>query len=227
MTLPQHIAIIPDGNRRWSEKHGLSKQEGYAKGINHIGDVLKWCKEKNIKMLSMWGFSTDNFKRDSAEVGGLFELFKQNLKKAIESDEKNKHELRVRFFGRIHLFPREIQEMIKKAEELSSKNTKHQLNFLLAYGGREELVDAVNSIIKQGVKEADEQTISDNVYTHGLPDPDLVIRTSGEQRLSGLMPWQTCYSEFYFSKKLWPDFGKADFEKALKEYSRRKRRYGK
>ncbi len=225
---PKHIAIIPDGNRRWARKKGISKQEGYAIGIRKIGDVLKWCKSSDIRMLTMWGFSTDNFKRDSAEVGGLFELFKDNLRKAIDSDDRNKSELRVRFFGRLRLFPREIQQMIRKAEDATSGGErKYQLNLLLSYGGREELVDAVNGIIASGVKEVDEKGISDHLYTRGLPDPDLIIRTSGEQRLSGLMPWQSCYSEFYFCRKLWPDFSKKDFQAALADYARRKRRYGK
>ncbi len=221
-----HIAIIPDGNRRWSKEKGISKREGYAIGIRKIGDVLKWCKEHDVKMLTMWGFSTDNFKRDQDEVGGLFELFKENLKKAIESDDENKKKLKVRFFGRIHLFPKDIQNMIKKAEEISARNSEYQLNLLLSYGGREEIVDAVNDIIREKIEHVSEQDISDHLYTKGLPDPDLVIRTSGEQRLSGLMPWQTSYSEFYFSKKLWPDFSKEDFEEALNEYARRKRRFG-
>jgi len=225
---PSHIAIIPDGNRRWAKKKGISKQEGYAIGIRKIGDVLKWCKESDIRMLTMWGFSTDNFQRDKDEVTGLFELFKDNLGKAIESDNKNKEELSVRFFGRIHLFPQDIQKMIRKAEEMTSgAGRKYQLNLLLSYGGREELVDAVNEIITTGIRKVDEKTISEHIYTRGLPDPDLVIRTSGEQRLSGLMPWQTCYSEFYFCKKLWPDFSKKDFKNALDEYARRRRRFGK
>lgn len=226
--VPGHIAIIPDGNRRWSVLKGISRQEGYATGIRKIGDVLKWCKARDVRMLTMWGFSTDNFKRDRDEVGGLFELFKENLKKAIDSDDRNKDELRVRFFGRISLFPKEIQVMIKKAEEMtSSGERKYQLNLLLSYGGREEIVDAVNSMIGEGLKTVDEDIISSHLYTKGLPDPDLIIRTSGEQRLSGLMPWQSCYSEFYFCKKLWPDFSKRDLDAALKEYVKRKRRYGK
>jgi undecaprenyl diphosphate synthase len=229
LEIPKHIAIIPDGNRRFAAKKGISRQEGYAIGIRKIGDVLKWCKESDVRMLTMWGFSTDNFKRDPAEIKGLFELFKQNLKKGIDdanAGAKEKDEVRVRFFGRIHLLPREIQEMIKQAER-ASKGERYQLNLLLSYGGREEIVDAVNGIIASGKKEVDEDTISRHLYTHDLPDPDLMIRTSGEQRLSGLMPWQCCYSEFFFSKKLWPDFSKTDFESALKEYARRKRRYGK
>ncbi len=227
-TTPNHIAIIPDGNRRWAVKKGISKQEGYAIGIRKIGDVLKWCKAADIRMLTMWGFSTDNFKRDSGEIGQLFELFKENLRKAIDSDDQNKNELRVRFFGRLGLFPREMQDMIRKAEQATAGGErKYQLNLLLSYGGREEIVDAVNSILASGAREVDEKAISDHLYTHGLPDPDLIIRTSGEQRLSGLMPWQSCYSEFYFCKKLWPDFTEKDFEDALEDYAMRKRRYGK
>lgn len=230
MDIPTHIAIIPDGNRRFAVKKGISRQEGYAIGIRKIGDVLKWCKANDVRMLTMWGFSTDNFKRDPDEIKGLFELFKENLKKGIDEANKGaveKDEVRVRFFGRIHLLPREIQEMIRMAEKATSKGSAYQLNLLLSYGGREELVDAVNSIIASGKKKVDEEAISGHLYTKGLPDPDLVIRTSGEQRLSGLMPWQCCYSEFYFSKKLWPDFSRSDFNAALKEFARRRRRYGK
>lgn len=224
---PGHIAIIPDGNRRWARLHRMSKKEAYAKGIRHIGDVLKWCKEKDIRMLTMWGFSLENFRRDEKEIGQLFELFKQNLKKAIESDDKNKDELRVRYFGRINLFPKEIQKMIRKSEKITAKNKKYQLNLLLSYGGRAEIVDAVNSILKEGMRKIDEEELSKHMYTSGLPDPDLIIRTSGEKRLSGLMPWQSTYSEFYFCKKLWPDFSKKDFKAALTDYAKRKRRYGK
>ena len=226
-SIPRHIAIIPDGNRRWADKHRKSKQEAYAIGIRHIGDIMKWCKAKDVHMLTMWGFSLENFQRDEDEVKQLFELFKQNLKKAIESDKKNEDELRVRFFGRLHLFPKEIQEMIKQAEKMSAKNHKYQLNLLLSYGGRAEIVDAINEMIKEGYEQVDETIVSEHMYTADVPDPDLVIRTSGEQRLSGLLPWQSVYSEFYFSKKLWPDFGKKDFGDALKQYANRKRRFGK
>lgn len=224
---PKHIAIIPDGNRRWARKQNITMREGYAIGIRKIGDVMKWCKEADVRMLTMWGFSTDNFQRDRGEIKELFGLFKENLKKAIDSDEKNKHDLRVRFFGRIHLFPREIQVMIRKAEELSEKNNAYHLNLLLSYGGREEIVDAVNEILSEGMEKVDEKTISEHLYTKGVPDPDLVIRTSGEKRLSGLMPWQSCYSEFYFCEKLWPDFSEEDLKDALRDFAERKRRYGK
>ncbi len=226
-TVPEHIAIIPDGNRRWAKNNGVSTKEGYATGIKHIGDVLRWCKERDVRMLTMWGFSTDNFKRDRDEVEGLFDLFKDNLRKALESDEKNKYEVRVRFFGRMHLFPKEIQQMIRKAEGISEKNSAYQLNLLLSYGGREEIVDAVNAMLKEGLVEVNEDDVSKHLYTAGVPDPDMVIRTSGEQRLSGLMPWQCTYSELYFCEKLWPDFSREDFDAALETFANRKRRYGK
>jgi undecaprenyl diphosphate synthase len=224
---PNHIAIIPDGNRRWGNLRGLTKQQAYARGIGHIEEVLEWCKEKDVKILSMWGFSTDNFSRDKDEIGGLFELFKTNLKGIIESANKKKKEVKIKFIGRTNLFPFEIQQMMKLIESQTENNSGYQLNLMLAYGGREELVDAVNELLKEGKKEVTEQDISDHVYTKGIPDPDLIIRTSGEQRLSGLMPWQSVYSEFFFSPKLWPDFSKEDFEEALEEYTRRKRRFGK
>ncbi len=224
---PEHIAIIPDGNRRWAELHGMSRKEAYAKGIQHIGDVLKWCREADVRMLTMWGFSLENFQRDKGEIGQLFELFKINLKKGIESDDESKGKLRTRFFGRIGLFPSEVQRMIREAEKATAKNTEYQLNLLLSYGGRAEIIDAVNSIIKEGIEKVDEKILGEHMYTAGLPDPDLIIRTSGEKRLSGLLPWQSVYSEFYFSDKLWPDFSKEDFEDALSDYAKRKRRYGK
>lgn len=224
---PNHIAIIPDGNRRWGELRGVSKQEAYARGIAHIEEVLGWCREKDVKILSMWGFSTDNFSRDKEEISGLFELFKTNLKKIIESSDQKKNEVKIKFIGRTNLFPFEVQQMIKLIENQTENNSGYQLNLLLAYGGREEIVDAINVILKEGKKEVDEKIISDHLYTKGIPDPDLIIRTSGEQRLSGLMPWQSVYSEFYFSEKLWPDFSKSDFDNALEEYARRMRRFGK
>lgn len=228
--VPKHIAIIPDGNRRWAKKKGISRKEGYAIGIRKIGDVLKWCKENDVKMLTMWGFSTDNFKRDPDEINALFGLFRENLTKGLQEAGGGREEakkIRVRFFGRLHLLPYDVRHMIRKAEQLNKDTAQYQLNLLLSYGGRDELVDAVNGIIRKGIRNVDEKTISRHLYTHDIPDPDLIIRTSGEQRLSGLMPWQSCYSEFYFCKKLWPDFSRKDFEAALKEYARRMRRFGK
>jgi undecaprenyl diphosphate synthase len=220
--IPKHIAIIPDGNRRWAKEKGISTKEGYARGIAHIESVLSWCRDAGIEIVTMWGFSAENFKREKGEVNELFFLFKKNLIEKLTSKEN----ARVRFFGRIDKFPKDIIELFEKVEKKTKERGPYQLNLLLSYGGREEIIDAVNDIMKQGINEVDEKTISDHLYTAGFPDPDLVIRTSGEQRLSGLMPWQTTYSEFYFSKKLWPDFSREDFQDALEDYSTRKRKFG-
>jgi len=225
--VPNHIVIIPDGNRRWADQHNVSHMEGYRIGIGHIGDVLKWCREKDVRMVTMWGFSTDNFKRDKEEVLGLFELFRKNLLEGLSTKIEESRKIRIKFLGRTQLFPKEIIALFKKIEEKTENKGPYQLNLLLSYGGREEIIDAVNALLKKGVKEIDEHAFSDHLYTKGIPDPDLVIRTSGEQRLSGLLPWQTAYSEFYFSEKLWPDFSREDFNNALEEYVRRKRRFGK
>jgi len=225
--IPRHIAIIPDGNRRWSDQKGISRKEGYKIGIEHIGDVLKWSRDAGVEIVTMWGFSTENFKRDEEEINGLFELFKKNLLEGLSTRDEEGKKIRVKFLGRIQLFPEEIRYLFKKIEDKTKNNGPYQLNLLLSYGGRNEIVDAVNAIIKEGTKEVTEETISRHLYTKDIPDPDLVIRTSGEQRLSGLLPWQTTYSEFYFSEKLWPDFSREDFDAALETYAKRKRKFGK
>lgn len=226
---PRHIAIVPDGNRRWGEIHGVSREKAYDTGIDKIRDVVGWCRDEGVTTLTMWGFSTDNFKRDSAEVEKLFGLFHSKLQGLFKDAEGKKEEdVRIRFLGRTRLFPERIRKMFAEAEKRSAGKTKYSLNFLLAYGGREEIVDAVNELLASGVKKVDEAGFSRHLYTRGeIPDPDLVIRTSGEQRLSGLMPWQTTYSELYFSKKLWPDFNQDDFREALEWYGQRKRKFGK
>lgn len=189
--------------------------------------MLEWCRDAGVEIVTMWGFSTDNFKRDKDEVQGLFELFKKNLLQDLTQKDDEQSKVRIRFLGRKHLFPKDIAYLFEKIEEKSRNNGPFQLNLLLSYGGREEIIDAVNEAIREGAREVDEKLIGEHLYTRGIPDPDLVIRTSGEKRLSGLMPWQACYSEFYFSDKLWPEFSREDFQAALDEFSRRKRRYGK
>ena len=223
---PRHVAIIPDGNRRWARKHGIPLPVAYEKGIDHIADVLRWCRKRKIRMLTMWGFSTENFMRDKKEVRNLFGLFNKKLSEGMKRDYK-KYGARVRFLGRISEFPPDVREKMRKAERDTGKNGKYQLNLMLAYGGRQEIVDAINRAISSGRKKVDEKSFSNFLYTSGIPDPDLIIRTSGEMRMSGFLPWQAAYSEFYFSSKLWPDFNEAEFGRALGEYSRRKRKYGK
>lgn len=226
----KHIAVIPDGNRRWARKKGVSLLEGYKKGIEKLGNLLRWCKDSNIRMLTLWGFSTENIGRERKETRSLFSLFDSKLGEALESDEYHRKKVRVRFLGNKSMFPKSVRQKIEKLENSTKKYNSFSLNILLGYGGRREIVDGVSSIIedaKKGrIKSVDEKLISSYLYTKGLPDPDLIIRTSGEQRLSGFLPWQSAYSELYFSKKLWPDFSKADFKKAVNAYSKRKRRFG-
>lgn len=222
--LPRHIAIIPDGNRRWARKNRKSIPFAYNKGIEHIGDVLKWCRKKRIRTLTMWGFSTENFLRDRKEVKGLFALFNEKLSKGLKQDYK-KYGVRVRFLGKLDDLPSDVVGKMRKAEADTAKNGKYSLNLLLAYGGRQEIIEAVNRAIESKAGKVDEKSFSRFLYLED--SPDLVIRTSGEVRTSGFLPWQAAYSEYYFSKKLWPDFDAREFSRALAEYSRRKRKYGK
>ncbi len=190
--------------------------------------MLTWCIEEEVPMVTMWGFSTENFQRDSDEITKLFGLFEKDLFAAItRRDDLIRKDVRVRFLGRTDLFPEKISQMFNKVEEMTKGSTKYSLNLLLAYGGRTEIVDAVNSALKEGVTKVNEKILSDHMYTAGLPDPDLIIRTSGAKRLSGLLPWQTVYSELYFSDKLWPDFSREDFGDALRFYEKTQRRFGK
>lgn len=224
--VPFHIALIPDGNRRWAKRKGLGVLIGHDKGIENLANMLKWCREAGVRVFTAWGFSTENFSRDRSEVQGLMKLFEKKLLESEGRNEVHKYRIRVRVLGRIGQFPKKVQEKIREVMEKTKHYDRYYLNILLGYGGRQELIDAVQKLVREG-KGVSEQGIANSLYTSGIPDPDLVIRTSGEQRTSGFLPWQSAYSEWYFSKKLWPDFTKRDFKAALREYARRKRRFGK
>jgi undecaprenyl diphosphate synthase len=224
--LPRHIAIIPDGNRRWAKRNRKAIPYAYNKGIDHIADVLKWCRKHRIRKLTMWGFSTENFMRDRDEVKNLFGLFSQKLSEGLKEDYK-KYGVCVHFLGSLSSLPKDIVDKMRKVERDTAKNGKYELNLLLAYGGRQEILNAVNSALSRRLGHMNEKAFSKLLYTGDWEDPDLVIRTSGEMRTSGFLPWQSAYSEYYFSKKLWPDFDAREFSRALAEYSRRKRKYGK
>ncbi|MCK4319930.1 di-trans,poly-cis-decaprenylcistransferase, partial [Candidatus Micrarchaeota archaeon] len=225
--IPKHIVFIPDGNRTWARVNNIPYKEAYEKGISKIGDILEWCMEKGIKNATFWGFSTENFKREG-EVSLLFDLFRKKLKEGLKKpdEEKPEEKVKIRFLGRIHLFPKEVQDAIKQVESKASEGDYH-LNILLGYGGRAEILDAVNKLISSGEKEITEEKFSECLYTKGISDPDLIIRTSGNKRLSGLFPWQSVYSELYFTDVLWPDFSKGEFEKALSFYASTQRKFGK
>ncbi len=225
MNKPKHIAIIPDGNRRWAKQNKLDFIRGHRRGTEILRNVLDWAKELDIPMISIWGFSSENFNRDKKEVEFLFRLFDEKIDEYIQEYEK--HKAKIRFIGDKNKFPEDFVEKMKKVEELTKDNNNFQLNILLNYGGRAEILKMVKEIKNINTEDITEELIEQHLYTNGLPDPDLIIRTSGERRLSGLMPWQSTYSELYFIDKLWPDFTKEDLQKAIEEYQNRKRRFGK
>ncbi|QLJ53461.1 MAG: Undecaprenyl diphosphate synthase [Candidatus Fermentimicrarchaeum limneticum] len=225
-----HLAIIPDGNRRWAKQHGLPLIEGHRIGIDKLRKVLEWCRNLNIRMVTLWGFSIENFERDKVEVNLLMKLFEMKIEE-VNREEVHQHKIRVRVLGRKDMLPKKVREKIEGFEKDTENYSGYYVNILLAYGGRQEIVDACNSIIRDcregKIKSVDEKSFAEYLYTKDIPEPDLVIRTSGEQRLSGLMPWQTAYSELYFCPKLWPDFSEQDLKDALDDYQSRKRRFGK
>ncbi|MCX6777598.1 MAG: polyprenyl diphosphate synthase [Candidatus Micrarchaeota archaeon] len=230
-TKPFHVAFIPDGNRRWARRHRMTKEKGYSIGIGNFGSALKWGRKHGIRMMSFWAFSTENAMRDRSELNTLNRLFEKNLKEALENPDFSKYEVRMRILGRRDFFPWKIRQMLAKVEDETRNHDKYFVNLFVGYGGRNEIADACNKMISDAktgkISKVDEKSVSNYLYTRGIPDPDLIIRTSGEMRLSGFLPWQGAYSEFYFSKKLWPDFKEKDFALALKEFARRKRRFGK
>jgi len=221
----QHLGIIMDGNRRWAKARGLSAFEGHRAGYRKIEDILKWCRDAGIKILTLYVFSTENWQRAKDEVDFLMKLFYLVFTRDIK--ELHKNNVCVRVIGRKEGLSKKLQEVIKKSEELTKNNTGGMLNLAINYGGRQEVVDAFNKILKSPLKEITEEIILQNLYTAGLPDPDLIIRTSGEFRISGFLLWQSAYSEFYFTKHHWPEFSKHDFDDALADFANRQRRFGK
>jgi len=224
--LPTHIAIIPDGNRRWADMNGLPRFEGHQAGAERMHQVVDRLIELDIKYLTVWGFSVDNWKRKDEEVQGLLYL----LQLWIEKDTPWLHEngVRLRHIGHLYELPQGLQGAISQAVALTDHNPGMTLNLAFNYTGRAEIVDAIRQLIADSVPEnlVDEQLVSRYLYTNGMPDVDLVIRTAGELRLSNFMLWQTAYSEYYFSNVFWPDFDKLELEKALQAYQARDRRFG-
>lgn len=221
-----------DGNRRYATSIGLKPTEGHQFGRDKIKEVLDWCLELKIKVLTIYAFSTENFNRSDSEVQHLFQLCQHELDKALKDSRIHKNKIKIKVIGHINKLPSEIK---KSAENLmnSTKNyDNYQFNIALAYGGREEIIQAIRKIaqeVKIGnlpIKQISEQTVSQHLYTNGIPDPDLILRTSGEERISNFLLWQMAYSELYFSDVYWPAFQKRDFLKAIQTFQRRKRRYG-
>lgn len=221
---PKHIAFIIDGNGRWANKRGLPRSYGHKAGIKACKVVIEECLKLGIKYVSLYGFSTENWNRPKDEIETLFNLFRQfiktDLKKVLKED--------VKFIvsGDYTAFPSDLVEVIEDCLEKTKNNKKMVLNLCINYGGRPEIVRAINNIIKDGIKEVDEKTVASYLYTASIPDPDFIVRTSGENRISNFMLWQCSYAEFYFPKTLWPDFNKRELYKSLDNFSKRNRRFG-
>lgn len=223
---PRHVAIIMDGNRRWARNRGLTELEGHGAGVEAVRGVLKHAVRRGVPVLTIYAFSRENWARSDAEVRGLFALLSAAIRD--ETPELRAQGVQVRLLGRLSELPDDTRASIEAALDDTADGERLILNVAFNYAGRTELVDAVRRLVRSGVgaDRIDETTISEALYTAGLPDPDLVIRTGGEQRLSNFLIWQSAYAEFYSSEVLWPDFGPEAFDDALLEFARRSRRYG-
>lgn len=229
-----HLGIIMDGNRRWAKKRSRPSFEGHKAGADKVKEVIRWCAKRGIKYLTFYTFSTENWLRSEAEVDFIFKLVELFLRANLgEIQKENLGEIqkeggRLRFLGDRKSLPFSLREMIAEAELLTRDNQRINVNALLNYGGRADIVQAVRQIVEEGIssEEISEEKISSRLYTAGQPDPDLIIRTSGEMRLSNFLTWQSAYSELYFCQKHWPDFDEQDLDDALTEYALRQRRMG-
>ncbi len=223
--IPHCIGVIMDGNRRWAKAKGLPTFQGHARGREVLKDFLTWCKEAGVRNVVSFAFSTENWNRSPEEVSFLLDLIRTILKDERENFIKEK--VCVRFVGDISRFPQDIQEGMKRVTQDTEEFTDLSLFLALSYGGRDEIVHAVNECIREGINPVTVADMSAHMYTYPMPDPDLIIRTSGEMRTSGFLPWQGVYSELFFTDTLWPDFSQEEFKKILEEYSHRERRMGK
>lgn len=228
--LPQHVAIIMDGNRRWAKNKGLTTKEGHKAGSKNLENIAKFCNKIGIKYLTVYAFSTENWKRTKEEVSALMFILKANLDAMLRRmDLEN---IKIRVIGEKENIPNNLSPKIEKLVEKTKYNTGLTLNIAFNYGGRAEIVHAVKQIsekVKNGeieINSINEELVSNNLYTAGQPDPDLMIRTSREIRTSNFLPWQLTYTEFYFPDKHWPEFNEEDLLKAIKVYQRRNRRFG-
>lgn len=226
--MPKHVAIIMDGNRRWAVQKGLTVDQGHEAGAKNLDEIVKAAEKLGIKYLTVYTLSTENWrKRSIGEVKGIFDL----LLRICQEKKKEYQERGVKLFvlGNFQAFPRKVARAISEILKIVLKHERIKVNLALNYGGRDEIVKAVQDIIKEKIppEEITEEVISNHLYTNGQPDPDLIIRTGGEVRLSNFLLWQMSYSELYFTDILWPDFGPKQLEKAILEYQRRQRRFGK
>ena len=223
---PKHVAIIMDGNGRWAAKRYMPRLAGHRAGTNNISKVVEALAIRGIKYLTIYAFSTENWNRSDSEVTGLMSI----LEDVIETQTNILHDkgVKIKHIGRIDRISESLSRSIKKAEDITRNNEALILNVAFDYGGRSEIVDAIRKLISDGInyEQIDEEQVSKYLYTNGIPDPDLIIRTAGELRLSNFLLWQSAYSEYYCTQTLWPDFDEDDIDEALEAYSRRQRRFG-
>jgi undecaprenyl diphosphate synthase len=224
--IPQHIAIIMDGNGRWAQARGLPRLAGHRAGTENLRRIIEACVEFGVKYLTVYAFSTENWGRPEDEVSGLMGIFDEVFER--ELTELHKQGARLQHIGRLDEVRPSLQEKVRNGIELTKNNDRLVLNVAFNYGGRDEIVQAIRSIINDGIKpeDVDEDVVSQHLYTAGIPDPDLVIRTSGEQRISNFLIWQAAYAEWVFPQTFWPDFGREELLAAIQEFGRRERRYG-
>ena len=225
MKIPKHIAIIMDGNGRWANERNLPRIIGHKVGSESVREIIRVCLELGIEYLTLYSFSTENWQRPKEEIEGLMELLKFLLKNEV--DELNRNGVSIKAIGRLDYLPNDVKNELFKAIEKTKNNNKLKLYLALSYGGRQEILDAINKIINSKLEFVDEGNFRNFLYDPNLPDPDLLIRTSGEYRISNFLLWQISYSEFYFTKTLWPEFRREEFIKAIEDYSKRKRKFGK
>jgi undecaprenyl diphosphate synthase len=222
----KHVALIMDGNGRWAKQRGLPRIEGHRNGVKRVNEIIDTAVEVGLQAVTFYTFSIENWNRPMTEVKALMRI----LDKYLRSEMNRLHKLNIIFraIGNIEKLPDNIRKLLRDFEELTKNNTGLVLSSALSYGSRAEIVSAVKKIIKDGVraKDVDEELFESYLYTTGIPDPDLIIRTSGEMRLSNFLLWQSAYSEFYFTETLWPDFGRKEFIAAINEYKGRERRFG-
>jgi len=233
-TKPEHVAIILDGNRRWASERSLNPWIGHQYGAEKIEELLRWCLDLEVKSITLYAFSTENFRRSPKEVEEIMRIAEEKLREVLRNESIHKHKVRVKAIGRLNLLPKKLQEMIRQVEESTKNYDERFLNVAMAYGGRAEIVDATRKIaqkVESGQlipEKINEQLFEKYLYTAHMPkqDPDLIIRTSGEERLSGFLSWQSAYSELFFLDINWPDFRRIDLLRAVRTYQRRKRRFG-
>ncbi len=224
LKLPKHIAIIMDGNGRWAKKRLLPRTAGHKVGLDAFVNTVDSCSDLGIEYLTVYAFSSENWNRDPAEVGALMELMSRGIVKY--EPEMVRKNIKLKLLGDIDRFEPKYRSALRGVEDRLAKNTGMTLCICLSYGGRQELVNAVNRLLAEGKTEITAEDIERNLYSAGVPDPDLVVRTSGEHRISNFLLWQSAYSEYYFTDVYWPDFDKTELLKAIESFSKRERRYG-